>query len=171
MFEFAIPNYQFCPLCGTPLESKNDGEKERKFCPKDKWVYYPRMAVSCGALIVEDDKILLVKRNREPFIGKWMLPSGFLEFGESPEEGIKREVFEETGLKVRELKLDRIAQSVDDFREPGHYYIVYRVIVEKGKLKNDDVENQGIEWWRISEIDIEEIAFVAHRNVIAELKK
>ena len=53
-----------------------------------------------GAIILKDDKILLVKRGAEPGIGKWSIPGGSMEFGETMEEAVKREVKEETGLDV-----------------------------------------------------------------------
>jgi len=53
-----------------------------------------------GALIFENGRILLVERGKEPLKGYWSLPGGILETGEKLEEGIRREVAEETGLDV-----------------------------------------------------------------------
>ena len=50
-------------------------------------------------------QVLLVKRKREPFLGTWMMPSGFIEYGEHPEETVRREVREETGLTAQSLNL------------------------------------------------------------------
>ena len=57
------------------------------------------------ALVVRDGSVLLVKRNIEPFRGYWDIPGGFLEDGEQPEDGVRREVLEEAGLDVRVLSL------------------------------------------------------------------
>jgi acetyl-CoA carboxylase carboxyl transferase subunit beta len=59
----------------------------------------PRLAV--GAVVLrEDGAVLLVRRARPPAIGSWTLPGGKVEDGETPEQAIVREVFEETGLRV-----------------------------------------------------------------------
>jgi 8-oxo-dGTP diphosphatase len=58
-----------------------------------------------GAVIIKDGNILLVKRGSEPAKGKWSVPGGSVEFGETLEEALKREVVEETGLTVDIKKL------------------------------------------------------------------
>ncbi len=58
----------------------------------------------CAEVIVADlGKVLLVKRSIEPYLGFWDIPGGFLEDGEHPEDGARREVLEETGIEI-ELK-------------------------------------------------------------------
>lgn len=59
---------------------------------------FPRPAV--GAIIVEEGRILLIRRGVEPAIGKWSIPGGSIELGETMEEAVRREVLEETGLVV-----------------------------------------------------------------------
>ncbi len=168
MLKLTPPNYRFCPFCGTELTVRHDGEKERKICPKDHWVYYPHVVTSTSAIIIKDKKILLVKRNREPYRGTWMFPAGFVEFGEHPEETIKREVKEETGLNVTTLSLMTVVQSIDDIREPGHFVIVYRAQVKNGPLKTDEAENSDIKWFPLN--DLPELGFWAHREVVKMLK-
>lgn len=53
-----------------------------------------------SALIVRDGRVLLVRRGKEPFKGYWSLPGGTVEPGETPDEAVRREVLEETGLHV-----------------------------------------------------------------------
>jgi len=53
-----------------------------------------------AAVIVEDDRILLIKRGKEPSKGKWSVPGGSVEPGETLEEAVEREVYEETGLEI-----------------------------------------------------------------------
>jgi ADP-ribose pyrophosphatase YjhB (NUDIX family) len=62
-----------------------------------------RPVVPCVGAVVHDDagRLLLVRRGRDPHRGRWSLPGGRVEAGESPEQAVEREVLEETGLVVR----------------------------------------------------------------------
>jgi 8-oxo-dGTP diphosphatase len=66
----------------------------------DRRKYPDRPYVGVGAVIVQDGKVLLVKRKYEPLAGQWSLPGGAVEVGETLEACLIREMFEETGLRV-----------------------------------------------------------------------
>ncbi len=82
--------------------------------------------VGVGGLVVRDGKVLLIRRGKQPLFGRWTLPGGTLELGESLEEAVVRELLEETGVRVRPLELltvfDRIERA--DGRVVYHYVIV-----------------------------------------------
>jgi len=79
-----------------------------------------------GALIFEDGKILLVERGKEPLKGYWSIPGGIVETGEKLEEGIRREVAEETGLNVEPYSMfeifERIIRDAED--RPEYHYVL-----------------------------------------------
>jgi ADP-ribose pyrophosphatase YjhB (NUDIX family) len=83
--------------------------------------------VGVAAVVVCGGEILLIRRGREPLLGKWSLPGGALELGETTAEGVAREVFEETGVHVRSIAivttLDRIIRD-DAGRVQFHYVLV-----------------------------------------------
>jgi 8-oxo-dGTP diphosphatase len=96
--------------------------------------YPERPVVGVGGVIIQDGRALLIRRGSEPLRGEWSIPGGTLELGESLQEGVARELREETGLVVRVLELievfDRIfldESSRSSERKPGprfHFVIV-----------------------------------------------
>jgi 8-oxo-dGTP diphosphatase len=101
---------------------------------------YPRHPIlGVGGVVIHGNRVLLIRRGREPLKGEWSIPGGMLELGESLEDGVKREVLEETGLKVRPLKVltvfDRIQKNGE--RVQYHYVIVdYVCRPTGGRLKS-----------------------------------
>jgi 8-oxo-dGTP diphosphatase len=94
--------------------------------------------VGVGAVIVDDGRVLLVRRGREPLKGHWSLPGGMLELGESLIAGVVREVEEETGLTVEPLELVELLDRIhrDGERVQYHYVIAdYLCRVVGGELK------------------------------------
>jgi ADP-ribose pyrophosphatase YjhB (NUDIX family) len=113
-------------------------------------------------------EVLLVKRLREPFSGTWMFPSGFVDFGEHPEEALARELLEETGLTMVSARLLAVLQSPDDFREPGHFVFFYRAEVEPGEIRTDLHENDAIAWFDLR--GVPEIRWKLHQDFIVQLQ-
>lgn len=83
--------------------------------------------VGVGAVILHEGCVLLIQRGQPPLIGEWSLPGGALELGETLEEGIRREVLEETGLIVKPVSIietfDRIHRDPEG-RVQYHYVLV-----------------------------------------------
>jgi 8-oxo-dGTP diphosphatase len=171
------PDYKFCPFCGTHLETRSEEGLQRKFCPKDKWTYYPKAQCSAAAIVIRDSKIvirdskiLLVKRAKNPHIGKWMAPAGFLNFVEDPRAAALREVEEETGYKglIATLYDYRQVTAEEEPREPGHYVFVFIVEIEKnpGNI-SDTEENLEVRWFDIKQLP--EMAFPTQHKVILDI--
>ena len=102
-----------------------------------------------GAIIVKRDRVLLVERAKSPLKGYWSLPGGVLETGERLEEGIQREVLEETGLAVKPLKVIEIFERIlrDKRGIPEYHYVLidYLCRVTGGTLAPADDVSRA-EW-------------------------
>jgi 8-oxo-dGTP diphosphatase len=90
---------------------------------------YPEAPIiGVGAVVIDGGRVLLVRRGHEPLKGEWSLPGGALELGETLQQGVVREVLEETGLTVAPdgmvEVLDRISQDELSGRIRYHYVLV-----------------------------------------------
>jgi 8-oxo-dGTP diphosphatase len=127
-----------CTTC-TPLldgarldvpEGDLDLASEKK---KSSREYPDRPMVGVGGVVIEDGRTLLIRRGSEPLLGEWSIPGGTLELGETLEEGVTRELLEETGLEVKVIELievfDRIylessAGEVVENKGPRFHYVI-----------------------------------------------
>jgi ADP-ribose pyrophosphatase YjhB (NUDIX family) len=86
---------------------------------------FPEMPmVGVGAVVVNQGRVLLVRRGTEPLKGEWSLPGGVLELGESLHSGVVREVQEETGLTVEPLELVELLDRIHRVGERVRYHYV-----------------------------------------------
>lgn len=92
---------RYCGRCGSAMEKKTG---QRVFaCPKCGNTVYPRIAPVVMVAVTNGDKLLMTKYADRP-LPQWVLISGFVEVGETLEEAAEREVFEEIGIRIRDLK-------------------------------------------------------------------
>jgi ADP-ribose pyrophosphatase YjhB (NUDIX family) len=90
--------------------------------------------VGVGAVVVKEGRVLLIRRGNEPMKGRWSLPGGMLELGESLTDGVVREVREETGLIVEPVELIELFDRIyrEDERVRYHYVIADYLCREVG---------------------------------------
>ncbi len=98
---------KFCPECANPIsELIPDGDSRTRFvCLNCDIVHYQNPRIIAGTLPTYQGQILLCKRAIEPRKGFWTLPAGFMENGETTEEGALRETFEEANAQIANPKL------------------------------------------------------------------
>lgn len=109
-----------------------------------------------GAVIIHENRVLLVRRGHAPLKGEWSVPGGALEVGETLAEGVKREVLEETGLEVEPLAmvdvLDRIARD-DAGRVQFHYVLVDFLCRVTGGSEAFASDAVGLRWAAMDELE------------------
>ncbi len=136
----------------------------KKFCYD-----YPRPAVSADCILFDRSgahlKVLLVERKNDPFKGMWALPGGFIEEGETVEDGAHRELNEETGLK---LKMEQFRVYSKPGRDPRGWIITIAFLAIAGEgnyepIAGDDAKN--VKWFSISELPL--LAF-DHQDIIED---
>ncbi len=137
-----------CPTCGT----------------------YHNPALTVDAVAVrgsgEESEVLLIRRGQEPWKGCWAFPGGFVDVGESPEDAVARELFEECNIVGKASGI--IAVRGDPQRDPrGHVVsIFYHVEVDANScepLAGDDAAEA--EWVKLSQVDLEKMG-ADHAEII-----
>ena len=138
--------------------------KIRLSCPACGWVNFEDPKVSVAAMILQDSKILLVQRSRNPHKDKWSFPAGFMDALEKPEEALKRECLEETGLDVNILDLLEVTGG----RETpcsADILLIYRAKILSGQLKaGDDAQDAAF-------FDLNALPELAFTSTIETIKK
>jgi 8-oxo-dGTP diphosphatase len=102
--------------------------------------YPERPIVGVGGVVIHDGRALLIRRGSEPLLGQWSIPGGSLEVGETLEQGVVRELLEETGVEVRVAVLievfERIdatvpTRNVDGQERPRYHYVIVDYLCDR----------------------------------------
>ncbi|MBI2768427.1 MAG: NUDIX hydrolase [Burkholderiales bacterium] len=137
-----------CRNCGSAVAYRlpDDGDtRERAVCPACDTIHYENPLNVVGTVPYLDGRVLLCKRNIEPRWGKWTLPAGFMELGETTAEGAARETDEEAGAQIEmeplftvisvprvgQVHLFYRARLLSDVFNPGHETIEARLFTEE----------------------------------------
>jgi 8-oxo-dGTP diphosphatase len=158
---------RYCPHCKHPLEIREAFDRLRSVCLACGFVHFRAPKAGVSMVVEEGHRVLLVRRGVEPGEGMWSLPSGFVEWDESPEAAAVRECAEETGLLVAVEELLSVRHYTDDYRGPG-INLTYRVQVTGGNLRPGD-DAVEVRFFAPDELPPEQaIAFRGHRIVLRQ---
>ncbi|MBI4765670.1 MAG: NUDIX domain-containing protein [Deltaproteobacteria bacterium] len=162
------PPFCFCPLCGGKLGKKKikAQEPDRLICSQCSFIYYLDPKVAAGTLTFYEKRIVLVKRGISPGYGKWVIPGGFVDRGETLEDAAVRETLEETGLRVR------INSLLNVYSYPGQAVIVAAFLAEVlagVPTARDETLEVGL--FLYEEIPWSELAFSSTRDALIDFKK
>src|SRR5438128_150057 len=114
-------------MCGGELESRLLGTEDRSrlVCSRCSHIHYLNPSLVAATVPEQNGKVLLIRRAIEPRYGFWTYPAGFVEYGESAEDGAIRETLEETGFDVA------LGNLLGVYSRPniGIVVLVYRAVV------------------------------------------
>lgn len=118
--------------------------------------YPDRPFLGVGAVIIDDSRVLLIRRANPPLQGEWSIPGGLVETGESTRDAIAREVLEETGLKVEVTLLVEVFERIlhdEQSRVQYHYVLLdYACRVLGGRIRaGSDVSE--VCWLQVDELE------------------
>jgi ADP-ribose pyrophosphatase YjhB (NUDIX family) len=145
----------FCSQCGNGLSRRiPDGDTlPRWMCDRCGAIHYQNPKVVVGCLPVWEERVLLCRRAIEPRLGLWTLPAGFLENGETLQEGAQRETLEEARARVRIGEL----YAVINLPQINQLYVIFRARLDAPEygagpesLEVELVEEDRIPWERLA---------------------
>lgn len=132
---------RFCPSCGKPTR-KLPGLHHRR-CPSCGATDWVNPAPAIGIAVLRDGQLLLSRRAHAPKQGEWDLVGGFLEADETPEQGARREVLEETGCRLQATEVHDVAPGEYGGRPTLNFLATGR-ITGQPKAADDSLE---LRWW------------------------
>ena len=138
-------SHRFCGRCGTP--TRLDEKDMMLKCPNCGQNHYPRIAPAIIVAIRNGDELLMAKHSYHENI-RYALIAGFVEPGESIEEAVHREVLEEVGIKIKNLKYQR-SQS---WPFPNSLMLGFTAEYDSGDIKVDGDEIVKAAWFKKDEI-------------------
>ncbi len=134
--------------------------------------YPPAPLIGVGALILDDDRIVLARRGKEPSCGEWSIPGGLVHLGETLQEAVVREAFEETGLEVEPQDLVELLERIfpdENGRIRYHYVLAdFSCKVVGGSLKagSDASEVAWAEASRLEDFNLAPITLKVIRKAL-----
>lgn len=156
----------FCSNCGSnniKNEIPLNDHRLRNVCHDCDSIFYENPRIVVGTVPVYNNKVLLAKRGIEPQLGKWNLPAGFLEIGESIETGSIRETIEETGAELSDISLQSMYHS-----SSNHLYVFFLAELKSDRY-NTTPESTEIMFFDFEDIPWDDIAFSANTYALKKL--
>lgn len=157
-------HFRFCPTCGTAFP--DNSPRQPLNCPACGLVYYFNTTCATAAIVVRPDgKALFIRRAKDPAKGKLAMPGGFIDEGETAEEGVRREFTEEVGFAPEGI--DFLCSHPNSYHYKNvtypvlDFFFTARAPADQQAEALDAVES--IHWLDPLTVDLEEIAFPSMR--------
>ena len=166
--EHPLDKFKYCPVCGSSRFEVNNFKSKK--CQDCGFTYYANPCSATAAFIVNDkQEMLVVRRAKEPAKGTLDLPGGFVDMGETVEQGMIREIKEETGLDVEEIQYLFSSPNVYMYSGMGVHTLDMDFLVpvhgESVAVKAADDAAEAL-WIPISEVNPAEFGLTSIRNAV-----
>lgn len=154
---------RFCSNCGqSVIERIPEGDNRPRFvCDHCETIHYQNPRIIAGCLPIHEDKVLLCKRAIEPRYGLWTLPAGFMENGETSQEGAIRETWEEALAKVDVHGI----YAIFNLPHINQVYMIFRADLSDLNFGAGE-ESLEVELFREDQIPWDDIAFPVMRKTL-----
>lgn len=164
-------NYNFCPNCTEKFDKKTD---TYYLCPKCDFRIFISPKPSASALIFNDkNQLLLTKRTLDPGKGLWDIVGGFINPGETPMEGVKREAMEEVGIEIKNLKY--FGSFASDYPYKGVNYKTVSIVFLAKMPKDAEIklssEAKDYSFFDMDELPLDKMGVEDDRKALTELKQ
>ncbi|MDQ7095250.1 NUDIX hydrolase [Desulfosporosinus sp. PR] len=140
--------YNYCPVCGQTLQETVIDNYLRKTCPVCSFVHWGDYSLGVGGVLWHEGKVLLVQRRHNPGKGMWTIPGGYVNQDEPIGDAVKREIFEETGIRTKPLSLIALH---DRPSEKHDAYIIFLMDYLGGTLQGQDEEVSNLGFFTLEE--------------------
>jgi len=159
--------FTFCPHCGVRLVPSfgKEGEPPRPTCDACGFVHWNEPKLAACAVVLFGGRVLLARRGIEPSLGKWVIPGGFVESGETVEAAAVRETREETGLDVALVSL----LNVYSYDGVGVVLVVFVAEPANGKPPEALDETLEVRYFALEEIPWDDIGFSSSHDALREI--
>ena len=139
--------HKYCGVCGFPMEKKKSDTERALICPACGYTTWPRTSPAIIVAVTKGDQLLLA-HNKNFSVGMYSVIAGFVELGETFEQCVKREVFEEVGIQVDNIKYF----GNQPWPFPNSMMVAYTAEYAGGDIKVDNDEITHADWFSKEEI-------------------
>lgn len=168
-----LDKFVYCPVCGSQRFEVNN--LKSKHCKDCGFTYYANPGSATAAFIVNDrQEMLVVRRAKEPAKGTLDLPGGFVDMYETVEEGMRREIKEETGLDVKDIRYLFSSPNVYEYSGMGIHTLDMDFLVRvHGDSINVTAADDAAEalWIPIKDVNPAEFGLDSIRNAVIRFIK
>ena len=164
-------NIKYCPFCASPAITAPT-ENSMK-CSSCGFTLFHNTAAATAAILTFDGKIIFVRRGHEPGKGMLDLPGGFVDYNESAEQGILREIKEETGFEVKNLKYFSSLPNKYKFKDVTYHTCDLCFTGEVEDISSYEASEEVPELILLqpSEINLNDIAFQSLQEMVRRFIK